>query len=574
MADHRHGVPTQRLLNAIPVVALILAGVGWYVAAQRAAPPAAETLRDHRSQTSQRPPAPPAQASESGTPEEQPKPEEPSGDTPCVERDDGGTVLCQFIIHPTLPPYVFRLTWRDPEHVQIAVSRHGQAKVLQRLEAEVAEAGDRFLHPVDVNFDGYLDIALLTGHGRTADVYRYWRFDPKTGVFIHLPELEELCDVTIDAGAQEIDSYCYGGNAGATFTRDTFKWRHGQLVRTESLNQDEESLEYQKLRNGTLRIVAKGAGHSYVRNLGSQPALAFVTPSVGWLVGAGWQNGGDDLLHTADGGKTWAVQRSPAPTGVDDQLPLQVQFLDARHGWLLYYGSRLHRTTDGGHHWEVTVVQPAGQADRRGTELGQFQMVTPQLGYGTSECGDQFLRTLDGGRTWQKASRPNEQERLRTLFFLDAKRGWLVGDPYGPIYVTADGGTTWEGLPIAWKGGESRVQFVSPGTGWRLGGYPADLYRTEDGGRNWLVCGGEPGSIRGFFFLTGTQGWAVGEKGLIRRTTDGCRTWQALQAPVKTTLTAVHFVDGTHGWAVGYDDTVLQSTDGGQTWVPVRITVR
>jgi photosystem II stability/assembly factor-like uncharacterized protein len=59
---------------------------------------------------------------------------------------------------------------------------------------------------------------------------------------------------------------------------------------------------------------------------------------------------------------------------------------------------------------------------------------------------------------------------------------------------------------------------------------------------------------------------AVGERGLITRSTDGGMSWQPLEAIVPQTLTAITFADERNGWAVGHGAVILRTTDGGQRW--------
>ncbi len=59
---------------------------------------------------------------------------------------------------------------------------------------------------------------------------------------------------------------------------------------------------------------------------------------------------------------------------------------------------------------------------------------------------------------------------------------------------------------------------------------------------------------------------AVGERGLVLRSSDDGQTWQQAQVPVSTTLTAVSFPTPELGWAVGHAGIILHSSDGGATW--------
>lgn len=59
---------------------------------------------------------------------------------------------------------------------------------------------------------------------------------------------------------------------------------------------------------------------------------------------------------------------------------------------------------------------------------------------------------------------------------------------------------------------------------------------------------------------------AVGERGLVLRSTDNGKTWRQIGVPVSVALTGVHFADGQHGWIIGHSGVVLYSANGGISW--------
>lgn len=58
----------------------------------------------------------------------------------------------------------------------------------------------------------------------------------------------------------------------------------------------------------------------------------------------------------------------------------------------------------------------------------------------------------------------------------------------------------------------------------------------------------------------------VGERGHIATSDDNGKTWQQAEVPTRAMMNAVFFVSPTEGWAVGHDELVLHTTDGGNTW--------
>ncbi|MHB1571215.1 MAG: WD40/YVTN/BNR-like repeat-containing protein, partial [Solirubrobacteraceae bacterium] len=67
-----------------------------------------------------------------------------------------------------------------------------------------------------------------------------------------------------------------------------------------------------------------------------------------------------------------------------------------------------------------------------------------------------------------------------------------------------------------------------------------------------------------------TDGWIVGDSGVILATQNEGQSWQAQASNTFVDLTAVSFSDPSHGWAVG-QGTVLSTSNGGQTWTPVSV---
>ena len=76
-------------------------------------------------------------------------------------------------------------------------------------------------------------------------------------------------------------------------------------------------------------------------------------------------------------------------------------------------------------------------------------------------------------------------------------------------------------------------------------------------------------------FVSTTQGWAVGDRGTVWRTTDGGNAWTLEETPTDANLFAVSFLDENYGLAVGGrvlpishagQGVILRTIDGGKTW--------
>jgi len=98
-------------------------------------------------------------------------------------------------ISPRLGPYLFRLIpdtdtqWSEKPRLvgRIEISRISDAHVLQTLDVIAVSDVSWFTRTFcaeDINFDGYLDIKVLSDHGAKWGSYQYWVFDPISGKFI------------------------------------------------------------------------------------------------------------------------------------------------------------------------------------------------------------------------------------------------------------------------------------------------------------------------------------------------------------------------------------------------------
>ena len=83
---------------------------------------------------------------------------------------------------------------------------------------------------------------------------------------------------------------------------------------------------------------------------------------------------------------------------------------------------------------------------------------------------------------------------LTDVFFVDADRGWAVGE-HGVVWHTADGGRNWRQQDSTVTCRLESVWFLDPQNGWAVGGQiqpythrtSGVVLRTRDGGRQWTT---------------------------------------------------------------------------------------
>ncbi|PIZ95071.1 MAG: hypothetical protein COX81_01845, partial [Candidatus Magasanikbacteria bacterium CG_4_10_14_0_2_um_filter_37_12] len=88
----------------------------------------------------------------------------------------------------------------------------------------------------------------------------------------------------------------------------------------------------------------------------------------------------------------------------------------------------------------------------------------------------------------------------------------------------------------------------------------------EDSAKWIRVESGVTDNINKIFFFSPTQGWYVGDNGLIVRTLDNGASWSKTYLPDVASLRGVFFVNPEDGWATGDGDAFYKTTNGGVNW--------
>lgn len=137
-------------------------------------------------------------------------------------------------------------------------------------------------------------------------------------------------------------------------------------------------------------------------------------------------------------------------------------------------------------------------------------------------------------------------------------------------------------VPFA-DAGIHAVQFIDQSEGWAVGD-DGVVWHSIDGGKTWeRQKTGTRASLRGVHFLTPYTGWAVGRLespngggsiGVMLRTTDGGIKWDEMGVNVLPGLHAVRYFDEKNGFVCGdgsdaFPSGMFTTTDGGRTWRPV-----
>jgi photosystem II stability/assembly factor-like uncharacterized protein len=252
------------------------------------------------------------------------------------------------------------------------------------------------------------------------------------------------------------------------------------------------------------------------------------------------------LVPIISSAQSWVPQNSGSTASLRgvSAVSKKVAWASGTHGtWL--------RTVDGGATWESATVPGAEELDFRDVHaFSENAAYMVSIGTGSSS---RIYKTTDGGAHWSLMfTNPDPQGFFDALAFWDEKNGLVVGDQvqgHLTIFTTADSGATWQRQqtpPALPKEGA----FAASGT-------CLIARRKRDA---WFVTGG-PGAARVF------------------HSADGGRTWSVSTTPVRNDSTSagifsIAFADAMHGIAAGGDYTkpddatrnIAITSDGGLTW--------
>ncbi len=241
----------------------------------------------------------------------------------------------------------------------------------------------------------------------------------------------------------------------------------------------------------------------------------------------GWVWFGKGLYLTQDGGQTWQEITPPLHGGLRLSA---VAFLDSENGWAVLMeendqeGNRawLASTSNGGRSWTMAPL-PLMEEDAFVPVAAHYLTVwdrhtlwvVRKFFSSANFSHGVLLRTLDGGKSWQRFDLPIAEPLLAQSRW-DV---WLQGGASGEeLFHSTDGGTSWTEVSrdavqpsmVLEQAGDD-LQMVSASQGWKLerkgnceagelhaipqGGYRQELHcttiqqlwATEDGGKSWQV---------------------------------------------------------------------------------------
>lgn len=164
------------------------------------------------------------------------------------------------------------------------------------------------------------------------------------------------------------------------------------------------------------------------------------------VVAVGRVRGPASFARTTDGGATWRSR----DMGAHAAGLIDVYFTHPDTGFVVGLTNVDHElssgivlyTDDGGESWETRH-----RTTRTGEWCWKLSFPSRRVGYASlqrnSETPIYFLKTTDGGETWDEKLFADAYYFVQGIGFIDELHGWIGGNSTSPVFETRDGGETW-----------------------------------------------------------------------------------------------------------------------------------
>lgn len=286
---------------------------------------------------------------------------------------------------------------------------------------------------------------------------------------------------------------------------------------------------------------------------------------------------GSTVMISEDAGDSWQIILHPAGF-TNEYICKTVYFINENVGFVGGSHNSLLRTTNGGYTW-IKVLNDSSIHYQ--WCFNSIDFSNQYRGFAINESYE-IYKTENSGLTWEELNL-NTYFSPTTVSFLDENHGFITGSRTDKFIRTINGGLTWdsigkpEGLPE--NNYFQGLKFINDSIGFMQVDEAdrGEIYRTENGGDSWnLVYQGSDLSECEFCFSDQMNGVAIyvnfGCQNLVLITNDGGKTWERNQSDYLPAYSSNAIISTSSGNYIATGKNIgnmNHSIDGGVNWEPI-----
>jgi len=264
--------------------------------------------------------------------------------------------------------------------------------------------------------------------------------------------------------------------------------------------------------------------HALKARLAPRSLLLDIAAADGRLVAVGERG---HILFSDDRGATWTQADVPTTATLT-----AVFLLDRNLGWAVGHDAVVLHTADGGRTW--TLQRSAPEEER---PLFDVYFADATHGFAIGAYGA-FLATANGGATWTERRISEEDVHLHHIARA-ASGALFIAAESGTLFRSDDGGASWRALPSPYKGSLFATVPLE-GKALLLLGLRGHLFRSEDGGESWAALdSGTEATLTDGVMLGDGRVVVTGLAGVVLVSEDHGRTFAVHQQQARQGIVAV-----------------------------------
>jgi len=262
---------------------------------------------------------------------------------------------------------------------------------------------------------------------------------------------------------------------------------------------------------------------------------------------------GGRILKTTNGGNNW----NTINLGIASNY-WSVWFFNQNTGLIVGDNNVLIRTTNGGINWNQNSFIHAGASDITFFDSNTGYM----LSWNNNPPRVIVSRSTDSGISWIDVSSWFASQI--GAYFFDINNGFIFG--HDVIYKTYNASLNWTLISTGTYADNYILNFLNVNTGYMTSGdavNPTYIRKTTDGGYSWSNLYQSTNRIIAGYFINSLTGYIGGNR--ILKTIDGGNNWYVQSNTYNTILYEIKFINQLTGLAIGDNGIILKTTNGGET---------